>query len=151
MIELADHLTRAQRIQRIGELLSKGITLMLMREAKENRATQAAPAPGGGNGAAVEARTSSKGRVAGTGTIRSILDYLQRVGEASPRDIQRSLVLPKTTLYRHLNQLIQAKLVVGTGKTSAIRYRLAGAGVLGGPSGPRFADQLSEDSVAKCA
>jgi hypothetical protein len=64
---------------------------MLMREAEEKRATQAAAAPPGSNGAEVEAPASYKGLVAGNGTVRSILDYLKRVGEASPRDIQREV------------------------------------------------------------
>ena len=39
-----DYLTREERIQRIGQLLSKGITLMLLREAEEKRmAEQQAP------------------------------------------------------------------------------------------------------------
>ena len=95
-MDTTEHMSREERIQRIGELLSKGVTLMLMREAEEKRATQAAAAPAGSNGAEVEAPDSCKGPVAGNETVRSILDYLKRVGQASPRDIQRSLAACRT-------------------------------------------------------
>lgn len=125
---MTEHLSREERIQRIGELLSKGVTLMLIREAELKRSSQVAATSASGNGSADEppAVPSPEHQVAGDDdTARSILDFLRRVGQASPRDIQRNLDLPKSTLYRHLIRLVQSSLVVGTGKTSAIRYRLA--------------------------
>lgn len=144
-----EHLTREQRVQRIGELLSKGITLMLMREAEEKQALKPALALAGSNNAPDEDSgicDDSKHPIAEDGAARSILDYLKRVGQASPRDIQRGLNLPKSTVYRYLNRLIQANHVVGGGKTSAIRYRLTSPlPTSDGPSEPRFAEPLGSN------
>ena len=38
-----EYLSRAERIQQIGELLAKGATLMLIREAEARRAQEANP------------------------------------------------------------------------------------------------------------
>jgi hypothetical protein len=59
---------------------------------------------------------------------RKILEYLKRVKKASPRDMQLCLELSKATLFRRLKRLGEAKLVVGSGSTTAIRYRLAEPG-----------------------
>ena len=120
------HLTRGERIERIGELLSKGITLLLLREAETRKLSLSRHTP-----------TAPPDEVTGNGdmqgaplepldeTENTILEFLKRVGRASPRDLQRGLDLPKATLYRSLNRLVQAKIITRTGKTSAIRYTLA--------------------------
>lgn len=140
------HLTRAERIQRIGELLSKGVALLLLREANENVTRQSESSPNGDHQApakTVAGRTSSA--VSEDTAESTILNYLRRVGCASPRDIQSSLDLPKSTVYRHVNRLVRMKLVGRSGKTTSIRYRPTPlVSVRGGPSEPRFAEQPRE-------
>jgi len=55
----------------------------------------------------------------------AILHYLKRVGNASPHDIQSAMDLSKATAFRRLQQMVQSGTVIRTGKTAAIRYRLA--------------------------
>jgi hypothetical protein len=121
-----NHLTRAERIQRIGKLLAKGVTLLLMREAEEKRlAHRQALSP------TVEESAISRANDPSGATVldedeRRILDYLKRVKRASPREMQCCLDLRKATLFRKLKRLLEAKLVVYSGRTTAIRYQLAG-------------------------
>lgn len=117
-----DAMTRAERFTRIGELLAKGITLMLAREAQEKEDLETAE---------VLAQTSQSAKadaeMEATPTEEDagvpILGYLRRVGTASPRDIQLALDLPKATAFRRLDRLVKQGLVTRTGKTTAIRYR----------------------------
>jgi len=123
-----DHLTREERIQRIGQLLAKGISLLLAREAEERRlaisqvstaaADQPAPHFQDQHGAG-----STNGL---DDDERKILEYLRRMKTASPRNMQSYLELSKATLYRKLRQLLDANLVTASGKTTGIRYRWAG-------------------------
>jgi hypothetical protein len=125
-----DYLTREERIQRIGQLLSKGITLMLLREAEEIRVAERQTPTGAVDQPALDSQSPS----AGDKVDRldddecKILAYIQRVRAASPRDMQRYLEISKATLYGKLRHLIDAKLVSASGKTTAIRYRWFGVG-----------------------
>ena len=87
MILAAPDLTRAERIQRIGELLYKGICRMLAREAEERRdAAIRVEVP-----SAVPAGLKLEEVISADDMARAIVDYLKRVPSASPRDIQRAL------------------------------------------------------------
>ncbi len=130
-MNLAEHMTRAERIQRIGQLLAKGVTLLLLREEEERRAAES-------QGKVMASGTSDNGfqraenpasTICLSDDEQRILDYLKRVRRASPRDMQSALELSKATLFRRLKRLTEAKLVVGSGSTTAIRYRLAEPGV----------------------
>jgi len=121
-----EYLTYSERITRIGQLLSKGITLLLMEEDEEKRRAASVH-----KGNASPDRRDRENRVEQSrfgeisdDTERQILEYLNRVGKASPRDIQRALEIPKPTAFRKLARLAQIQLVVRSGKTTAIRYRL---------------------------
>lgn len=139
-------LPRAERIQRIGKVLSKGVALLLMREVNEKVTVESESSPKGDLQASAEAVAGRTSRAVAEDTAEStILNYLRRVGCASPRDIQNGLDLPKSTVYRHLNRLVQMRLAARSGKTTSIRYRpTPPVSVRGGPSEPRFAGQQSE-------
>ena len=96
---------------------------MLAREAGERQdaavggtilssTANAAPALDSGQAALVD------------GTGCAIIDYLQRVGSASPREIQDAIGVSKATAFRRLSQMVQTGSVIRAGKTTAIRYRL---------------------------
>jgi hypothetical protein len=54
----------------------------------------------------------------------AILSFVQKAGNASPRDIHNAIDLPKTTAFRRLARLVDAGLLMRSGKTTAIRYRI---------------------------
>ena len=114
-----EHLTYKERIARIGQLLAKGVTLMLMCEAEERRQAEA-------QASVKENPIAVAVSMAGLGDDhRKILEYLNRVGKASPREMQDALEISKTTLFRRLTELQEGGLVVRSGKSAAVRYRLS--------------------------
>lgn len=121
-----EHLSYAERIARIGQLLSKGITLLLLDEAEEKRRGVAAGA-NSGSAAGVNGSPKENDFVPNVDddVERAIYEYLMRVHSASPRDIMRGLELSKATAFRKLAHLCEANLITRSGKTAAIRYRLA--------------------------
>ena len=121
-----DYLSREERIARIGQLLAKGITLMLQREAaeKQDAESRLQRNTAGACGAAAHSENASPGPAIADDGEREIFNYLRRVGAASPRDIQRALDLTKATAFRTLARLVKASLIARTGRTAAIRYRI---------------------------
>lgn len=115
-------MSREERISRIGELLAKGVALMLWREKESAAGCQAKAADSTTYGQ--RAAGDMKTEIPLDSIERMIVDYLERVQFASPRDIQRSLNLPKTTVFRKLKRLSQTRILDCSGNTSAIRYRL---------------------------
>jgi CRP-like cAMP-binding protein len=116
------HLSRSERIQRIGELLSKGVALLLSREAAEKQSAAS-------KHEVIKSKTSIEATKFDMSSQRcnegeAIINYLRRVGSASPRDMQGSLGLSKTTLFRRLDRLIAVGVVIRSGRTTAIRYGL---------------------------
>lgn len=111
-------LSRSERILRIGAKLSKGVTLMLAGKAEEKRRE------GIKSVKTIATVPIGNGTQNGDETDSQILQYLRRVGSASPRDIERGLNLPKATAFRYLNRLVEAGGVVRSGKTTAIRYHI---------------------------
>ena len=124
------HLSRQERIRRIAELLSKGITLMLMRESDAAAANTVTPcASQGESEAPPEAVTLDS-------TSKDMIAYLTRVGPASIREIHAALDIPTRTALRKLTHLHECGLVQRSGATTAVRYALAaparhGVGVSG--------------------
>ena len=115
-----EHLSRQERIRRIAELLSKGITLMVMREREAAAANAINPcASQGENGASSEALPMDD-------TSEDIIAYLARVGPAAIREIHAALDIPTRTACRKLGQLHKCGLVERWGATTAVRYALAG-------------------------
>lgn len=116
------HLTRAERLRRIGELLAKGVALMLAEERTQvckPNAVSAGERPDvfGIAGESVTGHPLVE-------TERAICDYVQKVRTASPRDIQRACSLSKATAFRALTRLVQRDVLTRTGGTTAVRYQL---------------------------
>ncbi len=117
-MNLTEHLTQKERMARVGQLLAKGITLMLMREAEAKQQAE-------------EAQAATKVDSAVTAVTvdwldddhRRILEFLLRVGKSSPREMQSNLEVSKVTLFRRLRELEAAGLVERSGKTAAVRYQ----------------------------
>ena len=121
-----EYLTYDERIARIGQLLSKGITLLLLDEAEERRRGLTSDAnPSATAGVNGESKKATLAPQIADDVERSIYEFLTRVHSASPRDIMRGLELSKATAFRKLAHLCAANLISRSGNTSAIRYRLA--------------------------
>ena len=129
-----EHLGRQERIRRIAELLSKGITLMLMREREAAAGNTVTPcASQSESGASSEALPMDD-------TSKDIIAYLTRVGPAAIREIHAALDIPTRTACRKLGQLHVRGLVQRWGATTAVRYALAARVRNGlGQSGPSHA------------
>jgi CRP-like cAMP-binding protein len=113
-----DNMSEEERLQRIAELLSKGITLMLMREAEgRSRPT----------GADAKRQTTAcrQAPVAGDPAGQAIVDYLFRVGTASPKQVQSNVGLTRSSACRRLGELEARGLIARNGRTRAVRYGLA--------------------------
>ena len=109
-----EHLTRDERIQRIGQLLAKGATLLLIREAEEKHLEQTL-----NQGRASEKPSALSQEQAGAPSVaqpnsdeRRILDYLARAGKAAPREMQCALEFSKATLFRRLTRLLECGWVI---------------------------------------
>ncbi len=116
------HLSREDRIQRIGEILAKGVTLLYLHE---NRLTDPScikptiklvpqhktPNP--------DFRCMELDSEA-----RAIVEYLQYAGSASPNDIRRHFHLSRTSLWRKLKDLHKLGIISKDGCTRSVRYKL---------------------------
>ena len=96
---------------------------MLAREAEERQ--DAAAGATMFSSAANAAPTLDSGQAAMVDCAGcAIIDCLQRVGSASPREIQDAIGVSKPTAFRRLSQMVQTGSVIRAGKTTAIPYRL---------------------------
>jgi CRP-like cAMP-binding protein len=114
--QLYQDLPEAERIRRIGELIGLAILRHCARPpaiARQNRATRLAKAP------PVEPWALITDEVE-----RQMLRYLERVGAATPRDLQVALGLSSMTVTRHLSRLRAAGVLAVTGRTRAVRYQI---------------------------
>lgn len=117
-------ISAAQRMNRIGELLAKGVALLLIKEAEQKRHIVQGPAtPSRANGGD-ESANASGDNGGSADTENSVLEYLSRVREASPGEIQSALGLTRSTAYRTIDRLGEKGVVLRTGKTRSVRYRL---------------------------
>lgn len=110
------HISKEQRMERIGELLSKGVAIML---ANENRDASAAAAP-----------IRKVNLVNLDATSRNILTFVQKVGCASPREIEHRLGIGRRTVLRKLKSMYESDILIKKGKTTSIRYELSDGIVL---------------------
>ena len=69
-------------------------------------------------------------------TSKSIVAFIHHFGAASPGEIQSRLSLSKGTAYRRVRELLAAGMLIQSGKTAAVRYRLPPEMTKCGPSGP---------------
>jgi len=132
-------LSRVARLQRIGEILAKGIFLLEQaRQAEARKEQQAQAEMASVSASQSEAQPGSSEDASGpspeNGTVTSqesqtpgqqIVSFLTEIGEASPQEIQLKHGLSRSKTYRLLTKLQQDGKVVKTGSTRAIRYRLA--------------------------
>ena len=87
-----EHLSREERIRRIGDILAKGIYLMALRDQVKNTAVVDVAAR-------VEVPDSDW-------IAHGIVGFLQRVGWAAPREIRRNLDIAPRTCARRLRSLV---------------------------------------------
>ncbi|MFT5471417.1 MAG: putative HTH transcriptional regulator [Verrucomicrobiales bacterium] len=106
------HMTRDARIQRIGEILARGIAIVATRdEANEaSSCCSAKPAP------EVDERT------------RSALELIWKFGEISPRELQEHLGASRSTATRAIRDWQREGFIKKSGETSAIRLQLGPLG-----------------------
>jgi DNA-binding MarR family transcriptional regulator len=125
-MNFTSHLTRSERIERIGQILAKGVGLLLARNAEKLRLAESPTS----TCAADQPRLHSQDQHEAGGAIvlddqeQRILEYLKRVNTASPREMQSCLGLSKATLFRRLKRLLEARLVVSSGSTTASPIRI---------------------------
>lgn len=109
--QLYQELPEAERIRRIGELI--GLAILRHR----------------GRPPTIARQNSATGPVEPWALItdeveRQMVRYLERVGAATPRDLQVALSLSSMTVTRHLGRLRAAGVLAVTGRTRAVRYRI---------------------------
>lgn len=117
MISMNDHeqcLTDGDRLKRIGDILCAAILAHCppMCESEGVR-----------EGDIEQDRTPLVGRRGMTPEDR-VLDYLSKVGEASPAILRTVIHLPRTSAYRVINGLVETGRIRGTGQTRTLVYRL---------------------------
>ena len=105
-------LTSEQRLQRIAELLSKAVTLYVLKEREAGRKVAAA-----GVVAKVEAEEDDW-------ITRGMMSYMMRFGWATPQEMLRHLDVTRSTLFRRLRELRKRGLVESRGHTSGTQYRI---------------------------
>ena len=138
-------LSREARMRRVGELCSKAVTLFLLNrmETEEAAARSAldrrvSPCPHNATGMPLP------------DDAKAIMDYLRRVGPASPAEICGYTELSRTTVTRRLNDLQRLGFISKAGRTTAVRYtmvngRNATLAIRGGASG-RSCDAIERAS-----
>lgn len=111
--QLYQELPEAERIRRIGELIG----LAVLRH--------------GGQPPVIARQNSTTGSAEAepwaliTDEVeRQMVRYLERVGAATPRDLQVALGLSSMTVTRHLGRLRAAGVLVVKGRTRAVRYQI---------------------------
>ncbi|MDD5677090.1 MAG: MarR family transcriptional regulator [Kiritimatiellae bacterium] len=114
-----EHMSRDARMWRIGHILSKGISLMLAKEMEEREALAR-------NALATQFGENNRERQTTSlcDDSKAILDYLRRVGPASPTNIWRYTGISRTTVFRRLKGMHSAGLLRKSGSTSAVRYAI---------------------------
>lgn len=107
-----EHLTREERIRRIGELLSKAVTLYVIKQKEDARK-------------AGVAQVAAKVEESGADWItRGIVEFLKRVGWATPREIRLNLDVAQRTCTRRLQALLASGVLESRGFTSGAQYRI---------------------------
>jgi len=110
-----EHLSREQRIRRIGEILSKAVTLYVMKKRDAERAAGVAEV-------AATIQETDPDRV-----TRDIVEFLKRVGWASPREIRLRLDVSQRTCARRLRAMLAGGVLETRGLTTGTQYRIRAA------------------------
>lgn len=128
-----EHLSPEERLRRIGELLSKGVTMLL--EAERN-------APQKAGEAAVAAKVEETER---DDITRAIVAFLKRVGWATPQKFCRALDVKRATCFRRLK--VGGGLLEKRRKTSGAQYRILVKGQSATPAAIKAAVVYHEPST----
>lgn len=107
-------LPEAERIRRIGELIGKAV-LLYRRDLRTAGRVEALAAT-------LEPRGPTS--LIDDQTEKQIVEYLAKIGTASPHDLCIALGHTRTTVSRKLARLRNAGILIASGKTKAIRYSL---------------------------
>ena len=111
-------LPEAERLRRIGALVALAVSRQ--SAARPGDPDNVLPAPV----SPLAGERNSPALAGSDATERSMIDYLTRVGAATPRDFQVALGLSPMTITRRLARLRKAGLVLAEGQTRAVRYTL---------------------------
>ena len=111
---MAENLTHAERLVRIGKILAKGIGRSRILNQEE---------PYCSLGEGRQARHDENPRI-GDDSLR-ILRFLKKVRRASPLEIRNRFGLSRTTAYRRLKGLEKYGLVTRCGRTRDVVYEIA--------------------------
>ena len=118
-----DSLSREERLQRIGALLCKAVSLSLMRESRLQES------PSAGQGAieqATETSTPSAVVEPPEKDAFTLLQHFSKFGEFSPKEAMKFLNISRTSTYRKLLRLESSGWIVRQGKTNSARYVITG-------------------------
>lgn len=108
-----------ERIRRIGELIATAVTRYYQSYQSQPAATKRQNNADAESGSAPD----SVGLVTDE-TEKRIIQYLTRVGAATPRDLHVALGVSPMTITRRLARLKAAGIVSVTGKIRSARYQL---------------------------
>ena len=114
--QLYQELPEAERIRRIGELIG----LAVLRHRGRPRAISRQNSTTG----SAEAQPAEPWALITDEVERQMVRYMERVGAATPRDLQVALGLSSMTVTRHLGRLRAAGVLVAKGRTRAVRYQV---------------------------
>jgi len=106
--------TDRERLKRIGDILC---TAILAEGAPLHEPDEA------GVGPVEQEQVPLLGR-RGMAPEDRVVDYLAKVGEASPAILRAVLQMPRTSAYRVINGLVESGRLMGDGQTRALVYRL---------------------------
>ena len=101
-----EHLSREQRIRRIGEILSKAVTLYVMKQRDAERDAGVAEV-------AARIQETEPDRI-----TCDIVEFLKRVGWASPREIRDHLDVTQRTCARRLRAMMASGVLESRGLTT---------------------------------
>lgn len=112
-------MSREARIRRIGQLLSKAVTLMLVSETETNEQMARRMLA-----KKYTENILSDSHIEVSDDAKAIMAFLKRIGTASPAEICQYTELSRTTVFRRLRELQQRGVIGKTGSTIAVRYRI---------------------------
>lgn len=106
----------AERIRRIGEMIATAVTRYYQSQpAATNRQNKVGAEP---------SNARDPVQLVIDETEKRIIQYLTRVGMATPRDLHVALAVSPMTITRRLARLKAAGIVLVTGKIRSARYQL---------------------------
>lgn len=123
-------ISREERIRRVGEILSMGVTLMRINESKKELAVSHLKTRearlifiGSSQTSASSSRIPVPEGVS-QDLAQNIVEFLESVGEATPQELQNRFSLTRSKTYRVLKSLRESGQVKNFGNTRSIKYQL---------------------------